>query len=458
MSMAAASRLELLANRCAVYIEELREFFLSRKIPCGNPMAIADLADRLDDPSFREEMTSMVRSVLYREDTPLSRSELLELLAISAGGANYEDAGLDLHEPFRRLMAFANEVLSAQRRGFSAREPASAEALTVDSALAANHTPAEYPLYAAARNSVDPGIEIPWDGTPAPGHAGSQEEPAPSATDAPPGDIEPIPTSVDEPSLLAGESAFSIPAPASTESTLPPPQSAFFAPFRRLQTLLQRNYWLPGLILLVAVAGAALWLLQPKPPGSAPVQQSSMAAPTRPVPTANAGRSRGRTLIPRPSPGRVPQSSYSSRLPEYPAPPGTPQSPAHTFSREPAFPAAPRPQAAPRTVPARSPTVDAREGVFLSSSGIMASHLLFAPAPLYPKLADFAHVEGQVIVQVVVGRSGKVVATRVLEGPLLLRGAAEHAIRRWRYKPYSLDGKTTDVSTIVTVGFQRRHR
>ncbi len=87
----------------------------------------------------------------------------------------------------------------------------------------------------------------------------------------------------------------------------------------------------------------------------------------------------------------------------------------------------------------------------------MASHLIFAPAPGYPKLASLTHVEGEVIVQVVVGRNGIVEATRILQGHHLLRSAAEHAVRRWRYRPYLVDGKPTDVATIVTVNFRLRH-
>ena len=58
------------------------------------------------------------------------------------------------------------------------------------------------------------------------------------------------------------------------------------------------------------------------------------------------------------------------------------------------------------------------------------------------------------MMQAVVSRNGKVVSTHVIRGPHLLRGAAADAVRRWRYRPYLVEGRATDVATIVTVDFR----
>ena len=88
------------------------------------------------------------------------------------------------------------------------------------------------------------------------------------------------------------------------------------------------------------------------------------------------------------------------------------------------------------------------------SSGIMSANVVSAVPPKYPKLASLAHVEGPVILQAIVSRDGTVATTRVLSGPRLLRGAAANAVRRWRYRPYVINGEASEVATIVTVDFR----
>ena len=87
----------------------------------------------------------------------------------------------------------------------------------------------------------------------------------------------------------------------------------------------------------------------------------------------------------------------------------------------------------------------------------MTPNLVAAPAPEYPMLARMAHVEGQVILKTIVARNGAVVATHALQGHHLLRGAAQKAVRRWRYRPYLVDGRPAKVQTIVFVEFRLHH-
>ena len=88
------------------------------------------------------------------------------------------------------------------------------------------------------------------------------------------------------------------------------------------------------------------------------------------------------------------------------------------------------------------------------SSGMMAGNLISAPMPDYPTLARFTHVSGEVVIQAVIAKNGSVLATHVLRGNRLLRGAAQDAVRRWRYRPYMMEGHPVEVSTIVTVRFK----
>ena len=89
------------------------------------------------------------------------------------------------------------------------------------------------------------------------------------------------------------------------------------------------------------------------------------------------------------------------------------------------------------------------------SSGIMAGYVISAPKPDYPTLARMTHIGGPVVLQAVIAKNGTVLATHVLSGHRLLRGAAEDAVRQWRFRPYMIDGHPVEVSTIVTVRFKK---
>ena len=85
------------------------------------------------------------------------------------------------------------------------------------------------------------------------------------------------------------------------------------------------------------------------------------------------------------------------------------------------------------------------------AASVMAANLLSAPAPGYPVLAKVAHVQGEVVLRAEVSSDGTVTDVRVLSGHHLLRGAAVDAVRRWRYRPYVIDGHPSAVSTTITL-------
>jgi len=90
------------------------------------------------------------------------------------------------------------------------------------------------------------------------------------------------------------------------------------------------------------------------------------------------------------------------------------------------------------------------------SSGVMAGYVISAPKPDYPTIARVTHIGGPVVVQAVIAKNGSVLATHVLSGHRLLRGAAEDAVRRWRFRPYVMDGHPVEVSTIITLRFKAK--
>jgi TonB family protein len=91
------------------------------------------------------------------------------------------------------------------------------------------------------------------------------------------------------------------------------------------------------------------------------------------------------------------------------------------------------------------------------SAGVMAANLVSAPEPSYPKLASLTRTQGNVVMEAVISKDGTVEEVHVIKGHRLLRGAAKNAVRKWRYRPYKVDGVPVDVATTVSVDFSLHH-
>jgi periplasmic protein TonB len=87
------------------------------------------------------------------------------------------------------------------------------------------------------------------------------------------------------------------------------------------------------------------------------------------------------------------------------------------------------------------------------SSGVMAGNLLSRTLPQYPAISRAAHIQGVVVLQATISRTGLIENLRVISGPPMLRQAAIDAVQTWRYKPYLLNGEPVEVETTVNVVF-----
>jgi periplasmic protein TonB len=76
--------------------------------------------------------------------------------------------------------------------------------------------------------------------------------------------------------------------------------------------------------------------------------------------------------------------------------------------------------------------------------------------PIYPVVAQIAHVEGVVIVEATIGPSGKVQDAKVLRSHPLLEAAALDAVRQWEFTPTLLNGSPVSIVMTVTVDFRLR--
>ena len=75
--------------------------------------------------------------------------------------------------------------------------------------------------------------------------------------------------------------------------------------------------------------------------------------------------------------------------------------------------------------------------------------------PVYPAMAQSAHVAGAVIIEATIGADGKVIDAKVLRSIPLLDQAALDAVRQWVYTPTLLNGVPVPVVVTVTINFTR---
>jgi protein TonB len=86
-------------------------------------------------------------------------------------------------------------------------------------------------------------------------------------------------------------------------------------------------------------------------------------------------------------------------------------------------------------------------------SSVIAGNLLAKTLPQYPAIAKTAHIQGIVVLQATISKSGSIQNLRVISGPPMLQPAAMDAVRSWRYKPYLLNGEPVEVETTINVVF-----
>lgn len=532
------SSTETTEARFALYAEELEEFFASHKLHCGFPDDIVALAETLHAPGFfHEEMSSMIRSILYREKGTVPRTQILDLVVTTIGGLHIDRSAQEFHEPIRKIFDFIGGVLRPTRRPVTDDEQEtprpgaqtgaqptvhfhtkSTVPTDLQSADHTEHLPTSSPDPA---NQLEPALESDRKlATPFQPTRNLYSRATAASTDpATPDDLTsfagPIAPDSDAPETRAELPTHQAPAlsrlsepsehiePASAASAFHDPSQpirTFAIPIPPLQFSPRRRssyYWIlgSGLLLFLLIAVFLLHL-----PTASSTHQVSRALPGSVPPTmtlsAPAQRYPSQSNSPQPDtslstlqPGRhdsankpntseLSSSALSSHASDRSISPfsGTPKpsadkthqaeaagssgssaSTSQAHSSPSAFPPTSSYPPESRTIRYPRTTTSKGQGTLTVSSGVMASNLISAPPPKYPKFASFTHTQGQVILQAVVSRSGNVIDTRVLSGHRILRGAATQAVRRWQYRPYLVNGRPTDVATIVTVDFRLPH-
>src|SRR5271157_3553275 len=87
------------------------------------------------------------------------------------------------------------------------------------------------------------------------------------------------------------------------------------------------------------------------------------------------------------------------------------------------------------------------------SGPVEEGRILQKRLPVYPAIARAAGISGTVTLEAIISKTGTIENLHVIGGPMMLRQAAEDAVRTWRYRPYLLDGQPVEVETTVNVIF-----
>ena len=87
------------------------------------------------------------------------------------------------------------------------------------------------------------------------------------------------------------------------------------------------------------------------------------------------------------------------------------------------------------------------------SSGVATRLLRKKVAPEYPPLARNQRIQGVVTLNATISQEGDITDLIITSGEPSLAGAAAKAVRKWKYKPYLLDGKAVEVETSIQVNF-----
>jgi protein TonB len=87
------------------------------------------------------------------------------------------------------------------------------------------------------------------------------------------------------------------------------------------------------------------------------------------------------------------------------------------------------------------------------SSGVADGLKVHDVQPTYPQMARIAHIQGDVLLQATISKSGVIENLRAVQGHPILIQAAMDAVKQWKYKPYILNGEPVEVETTIKVQF-----
>ena len=105
------------------------------------------------------------------------------------------------------------------------------------------------------------------------------------------------------------------------------------------------------------------------------------------------------------------------------------------------------------TVKYRMPGSAATPRKLRISSGVANDNKISGTDPDYPLEAKRQHIQGDVLLRIIIDERGNVADALVTSGDPILAEAAVSAVKTWKYKPWLLNGEPVTVEAPVTIRF-----
>jgi TonB family protein len=100
-----------------------------------------------------------------------------------------------------------------------------------------------------------------------------------------------------------------------------------------------------------------------------------------------------------------------------------------------------------------APKVSGPENAHVAGGVIDGNRIAFVE-PAYPEMAKMQHLSGSVLLGAVIGKDGAIRSLAPLASTdRMFTDSATTAVKRWRYKPYLLNGEPVEVDTTITINF-----
>jgi len=97
-------------------------------------------------------------------------------------------------------------------------------------------------------------------------------------------------------------------------------------------------------------------------------------------------------------------------------------------------------------VPAPPPPQDGRLRL---GAEVAEKNLVKRVEPQYPASAQ--EVQASVVLEAGIGKNGEILTLKIVSGHPLLNDSVIDAVKQWRYRPFRLNGETTEIVTTITL-------